>query len=212
MQTITNLPKPSTPPIPAKQKLVIGGVNGKVDAYLEILKKHPNLTSIQVGDFGFRKDHDWFLNTVDCDKHKVNFGNNDYIPYVNHKHSLRDYSYNVESRIFSFRGAWSIDSRSRKEGVDWWIEEQVNYRQSNEAAHYFQKYEPRVMISHDAPDEIGKDWFNTKAKSMTSSVLQVMFELYQPDIWIFGHHHKSKIEIVNGTTFICLNELETIII
>lgn len=211
MQTITNLPT-IIPPILSKEKLVIGDVHGKVEAYREILKKNPNLTSIQVGDFGFKKEHDWFLNEIDCDKHKVNFGNHDYIPYVNYKHSLRDYSFNAESRIFTFRGAWSVDSRVRKIGVDWWSDEQVSYRVANEAAHFFQKYEPRVMITHDCPDDIRKSWFNIQEKSLTSNALQVMFELYQPDVWIFGHHHKSKSGMFNGTKFICLNELETIII
>lgn len=48
--------------------------------------------------------------------------------------------------------------------------------------------------------------------NITSDGLQAMFEIHQPDIWIFGHHHKSIDTIVNGTRFICLKEADYITI
>lgn len=49
----------------------------------------------------------------------------------------------------------------------------------------------------------------TYGKSQTRTMLQKMFEEHKPELWIFGHHHKSKDEVINGTRFICLDELET---
>ena len=34
-----------------------------------------------------------------------------------------------------------------------------------------------------------------------------MFEIYQPDYWLCGHHHRFKEVDQNGTHFVCLNEL-----
>jgi Icc-related predicted phosphoesterase len=39
--------------------------------------------------------------------------------------------------------------------------------------------------------------------------LHMMFQEHQPKLWVFGHHHQSKDVQINGTRFVCLNELET---
>jgi predicted phosphodiesterase len=46
-------------------------------------------------------------------------------------------------------------------------------------------------------------------KTATSSLAQQMYTIHKPDLWIFGHHHKSFDETIGGTRFICLNELES---
>ena len=68
------------------------------------------------------------------------------------------------------------------------------------------------MITHDCPHEARKQLFGIDEKSITTNGLQAMFESHQPDLWVFGHHHKSKNELINGTRFICLTELETMVI
>jgi hypothetical protein len=39
-----------------------------------------------------------------------------------------------------------------------------------------------------------------------------MFEAHQPKLWIHGHWHVSRNAEYNGTRFICLEELGTIVI
>jgi hypothetical protein len=34
-----------------------------------------------------------------------------------------------------------------------------------------------------------------------------MFSIHKPDLWIFGHWHCDADEVIDGTRFICLNEL-----
>ena len=36
-----------------------------------------------------------------------------------------------------------------------------------------------------------------------------MFEYHRPDVWIFGHWHRSASAVVDGTRFQCLGELRT---
>lgn len=54
--------------------LVIGDVHGKINEYWKLINKY-NIDSIQLGDFGFKRHHNWHLENVDSSKHKINFGN-----------------------------------------------------------------------------------------------------------------------------------------
>ncbi len=188
--------------------IVIGDVHGKVDAYYKKIQKHKE--TIQVGDFGFAKQHQWHLENVKG-KHYINFGNHDDTTFVNERHSLRDYGmYNSE--IMTVRGAFSIDKQYRTEGVSWWANEELNYTQMEAAVEYYAQSKPSIMITHDCPSSVRKELFGINDednKTLTTQGLQAMFEIHQPKLWLFGHHHESKNEVINGTRFICLAELET---
>jgi predicted phosphodiesterase len=191
--------------------LVIGDVHGKVDNYWKILQKHKG-TSIQVGDFGFKKQHDWHLANIDYSQHQINFGNHDDYSYLYEPHSLSNWSYAYEAKLMTIRGAYSIDKAYRTEYLDWWANEELNYSEMQQAVDFYNFNKPKIIISHDCPHEVRKQLFGINDKSITSDGLQVMFENHQPDLWIFGHHHKSKNEVINGTRFVCLAELETFVI
>jgi hypothetical protein len=66
-----------------------------------------------------------------------------------------------------------------------------------------------MILSHDCPEIVCKQLFGYPDNNKTRNGLQTMFEIYQPKLWIFGHHHKSIDTIIGDTRFICLNELET---
>lgn len=191
--------------------LLIGDVHGKVDQYKKIINYHKG-RSIQIGDFGFKVEHDWHLNNVDSFQHHILFGNHDYYPYLKRNHSLRNFSFINFGQIMTLRGAFSIDKMCRKEGRDWFNNEELTYNEMQYAISHYLRNKPRIVISHDCPHEVRQYLFNIHDKSITSNGLQIMFEDHQPDIWIFGHHHMSKSETINGTRFICLAELETFII
>ena len=62
----------------ASPLLIIGDVHGKVNEYWKILQKWDKRhCSIQVGDFGFKKQHEWHLKNIDFSQHQINFGNHD---------------------------------------------------------------------------------------------------------------------------------------
>ncbi len=196
--------------------LIIGDVHGKVDEYQEIVNK-TDLCTIQVGDFGFKFQHDWFLENIDYKqnfislggfRHMINFGNHDDTSYLDRYYSTGDYSVFCDN-LMTVRGAESIDKNKRVEGIDYWSNEELSYTEMKEAIKTYEEYKPKIMVTHECPQSIREYFFGIKEDSLTSLGLQEMFEIHQPKLWIFGHHHRSKNEVINGTRFICLSELET---
>lgn len=189
--------------------LIIGDVHGKINEYWKILQKWDKRHfSIQVGDFGFAKQHQWHLKNIDYLHHKINFGNHDDYTYLDKPHSLGNWSISA-SGLMTVRGAYSFDKAYRTENVDWWANEELNYEEMQMAIDFYIFNKPKIMITHDCPHEAKQNLFGINEKSITTNGLQAMFESHQPELWVFGHHHKSKNEVINGTRFICLAELET---
>lgn len=193
--------------------LIIGDVHGKIDSYYKLLHKYKG-KSIQAGDFGFKKQHDWHLKYMDSNSHFICFGNHDDTAYLHHPHSLKNFSiiHYGNDNIFTVRGAKSIDRNLRVEGIDWWRNEELSYIEMQEAIDAYLKCKPEIVISHDCPHMVREILFNVsdKDKSSTSNGLQAMLELHQPKLWIFAHWHRSVKINIDKTEFVCLNELETI--
>lgn len=184
--------------------ILIGDVHGKVGKYHDLIRNEEE--SIQIGDFGFHKEHDWHLANINPEKHKVLFGNHDNTLYKYRAHSLGDFG--VYKDFFFIRGADSIDKQYRRFGIDWWPDEELNWKQWNECIKLYEEVKPHIVISHDCPSVAKKLMFGYDAKTFTDRGLQEMFDIHMPDLWIFGHYHLSKHEIIGKTLFICLNELE----
>lgn len=193
--------------------IIIGDVHGKIQEYKKIIDSTKEKT-IQVGDFGFKKQHEWHLENINSDLHKINFGNHDDTTFLNSKHSLGNYSLieNEGEKIMTVRGAYSIDKIHRTEGIDWWNNEELTYEQLSNICDIYHFIQPNIMITHDCPSIIRDILFGIKDKSITSNALEIMFSMFKPKLWIFGHHHKSIEMNYKGTKFICLNELKTITI
>lgn len=191
--------------------LLIGDVHGNVNSYWKILQKHKK-KSIQLGDFGFKWEHQWHLNTLYSDLHKVCFGNHDDPSFLKSPHSLGDYSFLEEYSLMSIRGAFSIDKVVRTEGKDWWPNEEMNYEEMSNCVDFFIKKKPKIVVSHDCPNHVREEFFFIKDKSLTTNAMQLMLEFHKPDLWVFGHHHKYHSKTINGTKFICLPELGTLLI
>jgi len=189
--------------------LLIGDVHGKVNDYWKIVSQ-TNKLSIQVGDFGFKNQHEWHLKNIDFSQHQINFGNHDDYSFLHEPHSLSNFS--IGNEYMTVRGADSIDKGYRTENVDWWKNEELNYNEMQNAIDHYIHNKPKLMITHDCPQIVRQHLFGITDKSMTSNGLQMMFENHQPDLWVFGHHHKSKDVVINGTRFVCLAELETMVV
>lgn len=191
---------------------IIGDVHGKLERYKEITDNCDS--SICVGDFGFKKEWDWFYETILPSSkgiHFINPGNHDYGPYMNNpEYSLGNYSRFFKYEIFTVRGAFSIDRVYRREGIDWFANEELTYQEGLECLDAYADMKPNIVISHDCPHSIRKYLFKIQQKSNTSNLLEAMFREHQPNLWIFGHHHKSVNCKKGKTKFICLSELETL--
>lgn len=161
--------------------------------------------SRHVGDFGFKGSHDMHMSQL-SPEHKVNFGNHDYYPYLNKPHSLGNFSY--EKGIFSIRGAHSIDKFKRIEGVDWFNNEELNYHESNDCVDYYNTIKPEIVLAHDCPMFVATELFgfprNTDYVTHTRLLLESLVQDHAPKIFIFGHHHKNRDMVIEGTRYICL--------
>lgn len=111
--------------------------------------------------------------------------------------------------MFTIRGAYSIDKHIRKEGVDYFPNEELDYNQINKAIDLYKEKKPKIVVSHDCPQSARENLFSITDKSITSNGLERLLEEHEPDLWIFGHHHKSVNTMIGNTNFVCLDELET---
>ncbi len=197
----------------------IGDVHGKYGAYETIMKHNKN--TIQIGDMGvgFRRYDGWnagsYYPNPPYDKmveggHRFIRGNHDN-PSVCSRHTQWIADGSVEGEMMFVGGAYSVDKDFRVEDFSWWPDEELSHKDFELVQETFKKHKPRIMVTHDCPAEVVPA-IHTKSlfgMSRTQHYLQECFAAHQPDIWIFGHHHKSFRYKINGTLFICLNELET---
>jgi predicted phosphodiesterase len=203
---------------------VIGDVHGKQPNHLDLIEHHDY--TLQLGDLGFNYD---YLKNVDHTKHKFFAGNHDNYDMLDGcKHNIGDYGVHVLNHVefYFVRGAFSIDwpwriSQEQKGfGKSWWGEEQLSLIQAGECLEEYADTKPDLVITHSLPRQLAERVGNPGAlkaygydpdtfTTNTQELLQSMFEVHQPDIWICGHMHKSYRVKLNGTHFIGLNELET---
>ena len=201
--------------------LIIGDIHGHVDGYLDLIKKANY--SVQIGDFGFNYN---CLNGIDCLRHKFFSGNHDnYDKLINSPpHYLGKYGYytGMDSPFFWISGAWSIDFAWRQQYNNthahkiWWAEEELSQQELTNAIKFYEIILPDLVLSHTCPQSIQKHvsndnvlkefGFSHDIKTKTSIALDVMFDIHQPKVWIFGHFHQFKDFTINGTQFICLNK------
>lgn len=200
--------------------ILIGDTHGKYDQYVSLIKNHKY--SLQIGDFGFRKEYLRLLGdkNVDPTKHKILGGNHDDYSCIkenNIPHMLGDFGvYKIDGlpfdgKIFFARGAYSIDKAYRRQGVSWWPEEELTIEQGHRALDLYEKEKPQIVITHEAPKSlidlgiVGLP--EIKIETRTGTLLQSMLEIHRPLLWIHGHHHCLVDNIIKNTRFICLPEL-----
>ncbi len=188
------------------QITLIGDVHGKLTEYHKIVQSKKS--TIALGDFGFKKEHDWHLKNVDNKNHKVLFGNHDYFPYIDFEHSLGRFGFDSDNSLFWISGADSIDKHWRTRNIDWFEDEQLDFKQELECFDIYTEAKPNVIISHDCPQFVRSQCFGIYDESLTSKFLAHLFYEYKPKMWIFGHHHKSIDIEIDGCRFVCLKELE----
>jgi len=122
----------------------------------------------------------------------------------------------VENDMMFIGGAWSIDYQRRTKDYDWWEDEELSYEELNRLIGVYDVIRPRVMVTHDIPRSIAAKLFFAEGRPLygrgqyrtrTSAALDSMLDIHKPDLHIFGHWHFDVDETIDGTRFICLNEL-----
>lgn len=204
----------------------IGDVHGKYERYRAILENSP--PSIQVGDLGvgFRRlgghrDGEFQRNPpyyAMHPHHRFIRGNHDN-PGECKKNSQYIPDGTIENDIMFIGGAVSIDKKLRTEGYSWWPDEELSTEELNRLVDVYAVTKPRIMVTHDCPESIAEIMvglggvglkLEPEFASRTRQALQAMLEIHRPEIWLFGHWHVPFDQVINGTRFICLAELQAI--
>lgn len=189
---------------------IIGDVHGHHSAYLRLVEDAEY--SIQVGDFSIT-DYNC-LNGLDPTKHKIIGGNHDnYDAIIKMPHYLGDFGEAEVGgyKFFFVRGERSVDWMYRTEGVTWWRNEELTIEDGYRAIQAYEAAKPDVVISHGCPTAVLNVFITNPMKlepSRTTCLLQRMYEVHQPRVWIFGHHHNSMQYKHHETLFRCLGELD----
>ena len=189
--------------------LLIGDVHQKNIQYEKIIDNCCG-KSVVLGDFGFDTEHKWLLKYKDTERHKGLFGNHDYYPLVNEKHSLGHFG--MYEGMFFVRGAetpW-FDRGRRMMGVDLFENEQLTYAELTKAFELYVQEKPEIVISHDCPSFLRYAEFDIRNTTTTSETLDAMFDAHKPKYWFFGHFHKPIQVNYSGCQFRCLGELESV--
>lgn len=188
---------------------LIGDVHGDVQALRKARGDHQN--AIQIGDLGYgfaegnsRKLDHWL-------RHKGGMrffrGNHDH-PTRCRRHPQHLASGWHEEGFFVVGGGLSIDWQRRVEGRSWWRDEEHSKRELDELVQAFEANRPRLVLSHEAPPVATDGMFNPQLKfeSATAQALQAMWSVWQPDLWVFGHWHRTREARHGKTLFVCLGE------
>ena len=175
---------------------VIGDVHGKYDQYTQLIRDlGPESHTIQLGDMGFRYDH---MASLDRTRHCFFKGNHD-----NYReesvYDLGDYGEITLGGVtlFFVRGAYSIDRYMRREGIDWFPEEELTIDAGYDAISQWTKSDARTIITHDCPHEVLKFIYDytsdikVRPPTRTGQLLNAILDARQPDLWVFGHHHRA---------------------
>ena len=206
--------------------VLVGDVHGEFERLKKLIYAAKD-TVLQLGDLGigfprqvvnpaFFIDNTapYMLNTItdfQWDRRKFVFirGNHDNPAVcVVHKNYLGNFG--VFKDMFYMSGAWSIDRAYRKEGVDWWPEEELEMAQCYDALEMYKSVKPDIVLTHDCPTSILTRIHSHPFETRTGQLLQTMLDEHKPKHWFFAHHHVSWQEKVNGVNFKCLNCLEAV--
>lgn len=195
---------------------VIGDVHGMYELYVELVNGSDG-RSVQLGDFGFRFDA---LEGLDPDRHHIIGGNHDNYDILDTgkvPHYLGPYGvwYVPEwerEEFFFVSGAYSVDKMLRCQGVDWWPQEELSMRQCHDALELYKRTRPLVMLSHDCPEIVLRErkidlGLGKLITTRTGQLLDAMFEIFEPVLWVFAHHHQTRHFQIGKTRFTCVDEM-----
>ena len=206
---------------------IIGDVHGKFQDYYEIASKHEH--TVQLGDFGFASTWNKLeYSDLSSSNHKVLGGNHEDYDYCIHSnHYLGDFGPRTLNGLnyFVVRGGLSID-RVYRVGEElggspktWWSQEELNFIDMLNTMSSYEQAKPEIVISHAGPaflvDRLTKGdltkWkFHKEFRENTSLLLNRLLAIHHPKVWVFGHYHMNFDEVIDGTRFVCLGELQTV--
>lgn len=199
--------------------LFIGDVHGKFNQYHKIIENEPE--SIQVGDMGvgfyryfggeLKPASNPSFDKMSRGNHRFIRGNHDNPQVCRNQHYWIPDGH-VENDMMFIGGAYSIDKAYRTEGHDWWPDEELSPKEFESVLEKYKQVKPKIMVTHDCPWYVYPYIHSHHIHdndAITPKYFDKFFMAHQPEIWIHGHHHIPSDKIIEGTRFICLQELGT---
>ena len=206
---------------------LIGDIHCNTERYIQAIGTATE--TIQLGDFSTEDDFDLDFGIKQGGDHYILLGNHDNYQTVmdsngfsaNRCGSAGKYNLVGHGRIgtsagnvFYVSGAESPDRLRRTEGHDWWREEELTFSQARECLDEWETLSGdnpiNIVVSHDCPSRVAQMMHGDDKPTFTRQLLQEMWEIHKPSLWVFGHHHRNEIIHLEGTTFRCLDEGEFI--
>jgi len=194
---------------------LIGDCHGLYKEYLElrgILDQSLLLGDIGLG-FGNKTVEDAIEAIPNDPNHRLLRGNHDNpIIFQKHPSSIPVWGYDEKMDMFWLGGGFSIDREYRTPGWDWWSNEEIGYEiLGTEVYPKYVDTKPRIVISHECPGMAQARMFPDTTKrhiqNRTKTIMNQMFEIHQPDLWIFGHYHEKRTCRHDNTLFVCCGML-----
>ena len=115
----------------------------------------------------------------------------------------------VSGSVLFVGGANSIDKNCRKEGYDWFKEEEITIEQYSRIMGIEKRIE--VVVSHSAPITLLNQIPEIRPYIMNCSLLlNDIFMKHNPALWVFGHFHHSIQRSFRDCFFVGLNIAESV--
>ena len=200
----------------------MGDCHGKYKQYSRLIKQYPGVVCVGDMGVGFRRlrgyrESEWAPNPPAklMDKYGARYirGNHDN-PEVckRQKQCIKDGT--VEEthlgKVMYVGGAFSIDHMWRTKGYDWWEDEELTHSEFYDMMDIYEATKPDVMVTHDCPSTVCDYMYKSQHRfdnSRTQQAFSSMFAMYEPALWVFGHHHVHFDKVIGRTRFVCLPEL-----
>ena len=189
----------------------LGDTHGEVDVIRNNINFSPYPT-IHVGDVGIGFDDDIDSGILDIYNnchgyHKFIRGNHDNLTKIKHHykhHWITDGTYWSDFNVMFVGGAHSIDKHYRKEGINWWRDEQIHTGLMSLILQRYLEIKPDIMVTHDLPYLATSHMFNVDPiKNDTGNLFETMMKFHQPKLWIGGHWH-DRMRCKIGNTKFCV--------
>lgn len=195
----------------------VGDVHGNFPALARALDQHPEHHLVQVGDLGLGIPG--ALGTF-TGHPRLSFvrGNHD-APAVAARTPgyLGEFGYHETLGLFYVSGAYSVNWRRLAQRGEWWPDEELSAVQRHNCLNLYARVRPVVVVSHDCPVDVLREqrrrspvryaWEDFYHPNRTASLLQALWEVAPPKLWVYGHHHHYHDFTLGSTRFICLPEL-----
>jgi calcineurin-like phosphoesterase family protein len=188
--------------------LIIGDPHKEWETYVDFIAGYDK--SICLGDLGLgilNKDKD-IRKMLPEGEHYIIRGNHDNPEMcLEIPECLCTFGYINDGDIFYIAGS-SIPPYIAPD--EWGEKCELSTEDLDECLKLYEEVKPLIVVSHTCPSFISRDiHILDHFPGKTDLYMNKMFKVHKPNMWLFGHHHKSYEKEHDGCIFKGLRELET---